>query len=330
MYDLEQIKELAAGVEHHLRRLEDFTEDMREIKASLDELRHSQEQRYFYELHKLQKDVARLSSELERRGLPVAGQYEKEMEDIRELLYSEKWPEAIEQSQICTDDQKVARACGILDGFIGEHLKGKRFLDYGCGEGHVVYEAQKREAEAFGYDIKCEPNNMFSKDFLHIQQQGPFDIILMHDVLDHIELINPIEALLQAKSVLKPDGRMYVRNHPWSSRHGGHLYNSINKAFLHLIMDEIELTRLGGHTCEYNIKVVTPIETYHYWFASAKLDIQDEFILRSKVEDLFTKPSLVLERISRHWDNTNTMIANLEIDFTEHVLVPHPDEEQLI
>ena len=332
MYDFDKITELAIGVESHIRRLEDFTETLKEIKNSLDEMRHSQEQSYSYELNKLRKEVATLAKELVKRGLPEASKYEEEYNEIRDWIMSDSWPPAIASEQVCTEDShKILRAKSILDGLVGEHLKNKKFLDYGCGEGHVVAEANKREALAFGYDIETEESDTIFCDFEKVAENGPYDIVLMHDVLDHIKEIDPIQALLQAKEVMEPKGKLYIRNHPWSSRHGSHLYTEINKAFMHLVLDEVELTRIGGFTPEYNIRVVTPVETYAHWFDCAKFDVQDEFVIRGGVEDEFKKPSVIVERMSNYWNgDLQKMIDNLEIEFAEYTLVPKQDIDSLI
>jgi len=248
------------------------------------------------------------------------------LQGLKEMLDSGDWPAAVDPEQICAEDsdKKAARANNILDLFIGENLKDKKFLDYGCGSGEVVLEAAKREARAMGYDINpstFDPESLLlTADFEEVRKMAPFDIVLVHDVFDHIEHIDPLQALFQIKEILSPHGRMYVRNHPWSSRHGGHLYDAKNKAFMHLVFDEIELTRIGGYVADYNIRVVDPLGTYRYWFHETGFDIKEEYPIKHEVEKFFTQPSIVWEKLKAHWPDSETQINFLEIEFVEYIL----------
>lgn len=324
MLTIDKINELTNGIEYHLRQLEGFMKDLREIKTSLDELRNAKEVEYLWELKKLRTDVFLLKNELAKRGLPNAGKYEIEFIQLKELVEDEQWPIAVDSSVICTDSEKIKiRAISILDLVVGEQLQNKKFLDYGCGTGHVVEQAIQGGAKSLGYDIdesKFQFDlSLFTNNFEKIKENAPFDIILLHDVLDHIQNINPIEALMQVKSVLAPEGRIYIRNHPWSAKHGGHLYEQINKAYLHLVMDEVELTRMGGFSCQHNIKVITPIETYNHWIKEAGLKITSEIPTKSEVPQFFKEASLFKERLFNIWGDETEMLANMEIEFVEYV-----------
>lgn len=326
MFDLQKIEEISKGVDEHLRKLESMMGLMREIKYSLDELRHAQERIYSFELQKVKIEVSDLSEQLRKHGLPQTDKYGKEIQELRKILENEDWPIAVEPECICDTEEKVyKRADIILDIVIGEHLKNKRFLDYGCGSGHTVLKAKEREASlALGYDVDLSKVKLnysdFTCDFKVVKQNAPFDIILLNDVLDHAVVIDPIQILLQVKSVLSPKGRVFVRNHPWTSRHGGHLYEKKNKAFLHLIFDSVELSRIGGLECEPNIKVRDPIATYRHWFNETGFKIISELPIKEKIESFFTNPSLVNERIKKLFDNDTKMKNELEISFVEYVL----------
>jgi len=320
MLTLEKINELTQGIEYHLRKLESFESGLREVKAALEELRHAKESEYLWELQKYRADIEDIRHQLRKRGLPDAEKYEIQFRKIKDSLNEHQWPVAVNPEAICNDDERATiRAESILDLVVGEHLQGRKFLDYGCGQGHVVQAAISRGAMAIGYDINAQGEA--TNNFEDVKKHAPFDIILMHDVLDHIQSLNPMEALAQAKSVLAPEGRIYVRNHPWSSKHGGHLYEHINKAYLHLILDEVELTRLGGFACEYNIRVVRPLETYRHWFDSVGLSVKSEIPINSNVDEYFKKPSFVHERLLHNWEGDEAaMLFNMGIDFVEYIV----------
>lgn len=335
MMDLQKIHEISQGVDEHLRKLEAFTGLLREIKNSLEELRHAQERSYLFELQRLRQDFGDVVGQLKKHGLQESSRYEKDLRDIRECLESAAWPEAVEPSCVCDSDEKaVLRAEGILDLLVGENLRGKKFLDFGCGEGHTVPQAIRREAAfALGYDLDLSklkfPPEDYTDDFGRVRSAGRFDVILLHDVLDHVVVSDPVEVLVMAKSVLSPGGRIYVRNHPWSSRHGGHLYLKKNKAFLHLALDPVELSRVGGLQCEHNIRVVKPLATYKHWFESAGLRVFSEVAIRNPVEPVFLTPSALHDRLIKHWDSPADMEADMEVSFAEYVLECDPSTQQI-
>lgn len=335
MFDVKEILQLSVGLDEHLRKLEGFISILRDVKTSLDELLHSKENHYLYELEQLKKHVAGLTEQLEKRGLPHTNQYEKDLIDLRQILEQDKWPNAVDPTSICDDDEKAnLRAEFIIDLLVAERFKDKAFLDYGCGQGHTIIVALERDARfAYGYDLSLKelkfPKDHFTSNFDDVRAKGPYDIILVHDVLDHIMMIDPIAALLQIKSVLSKNGRVYVRNHPWSARHGGHLYMQKNKAFLHLICDDTELVRINGLQCEHNIRVTTPLETYRYWFQEAGFKIIRETPIRDQVEEIFLTPSVINNRLRSKFSNPENMINNLEISFVEYVLEPLESNHQI-
>jgi SAM-dependent methyltransferase len=326
MIDPNRIDDITKGIDEHLRKLESFSAILLDVKFSLLLVRDTQEKTLAYELSKIKRDLAELSNNLKKYGLPTSSNYEKSLEEVKEFLKNENWPQAVDPVLICDNEEKAAhRANGILDILVGESIKDKKILDFGCGEGHTIPAAKVREAAlAVGYDIDTDKYKFdradFTNNFKEVEKKGPFDIILLHDVLDHAMEIDPIHILQQAKSVLSNDGRIYLRNHPWCSRHGGHLYLKNNLAFLHLILDEFELVRCEGLQIEHNIKITTPIETYKHWIDQVGLSIKNELVIKSEVENFFLDSSAIRERLNQHWNNPDIIQNFMEIDFVEYVL----------
>lgn len=235
-------------------------------------------------------------------------------EELKTLLHSDTWPAAVDADLICNDesvDDKFLRAEGIIEFMIDESLQGKKFLDFGCGEGHVVRKSiEKNPTLAMGYDIKDQewqslnfPDNTHgcSTDWNEIARNGPYDIILMYDVLDHAIGDDPVSLLQKAKSVLSPGGMLYIRCHPWCSRHATHLYKKINKAFIHLVFSDVELARMGypgGLKCS---RIIHPHATYKQWFNDAGLDLVNENAIPENVEDFFHLNPHINERIRNNW-----------------------------
>jgi 2-polyprenyl-3-methyl-5-hydroxy-6-metoxy-1,4-benzoquinol methylase len=261
-----------------------------------------------------------------------------EITNLRILAKSEKWPLAIPAELICGDDedQKLSRAAGIVNDFIGVDMKDKTFLDFGCGEGHTPYVAANLVGvkSALGYDIKNQKwehfnetkNLEFTTEFEKVQKSGPFDIILINDVLDHCK--DPIEILKQIKSIKSPTGIIYARCHPWTSRHGSHLYRQLNRAYLHLVFNENELYSMGLNP-QNTSQIIDPIKTYHKIIGDAGLNIVNEDVITQPVELFFTHEPSILRRIKSQWSiSDDPGLASgktfprdiLEVQFVDYIL----------
>lgn len=243
---------------------------------------------------------------------------------LKSLLASDAWPEAIEKNLICDTDSevdKISRAEGILELLVEKDLKDKKFLDLGCGEGHVVYKSlSQNPLFSIGYDIQNFPNwekfgnspkLLFTTNLEIVQQHSPYDVILIYDVIDHIEKEKAIEILTMAGKLLTKDGTIYLRTHPFCSRHATHLYHLINKAFVHLVFTAQELQDLGYDNSLYHSRITYPIKEYETLFKSANLSISHNNILREKVEPFFKKTPILKERIRMHYkDSEDKTIRN--------------------
>jgi SAM-dependent methyltransferase len=97
-------------------------------------------------------------------------------------------------------------------------------LDFGCGEGKMVYEFRKENIQAFGVDIECRYTaiqqqcqedgiNMADEDIFRTIdsdnyripfEDGTFDTVVSFYVLEHVQ--NWEQSLAEIKRVLKPGG----------------------------------------------------------------------------------------------------------------------------
>ena len=117
------------------------------------------------------------------------------------------------------DDECYERADYILNDVVKFDLKGKKFLDFGCGAGHVADLASKVAASAYGFDISRHKNEIWNSNSINITSNwsnilsnGPYDLILAYDVFDHSK--SPMNDLIRLFSVLKPGGKAFFRLHP--------------------------------------------------------------------------------------------------------------------
>jgi 2-polyprenyl-3-methyl-5-hydroxy-6-metoxy-1,4-benzoquinol methylase len=322
------------GLEHLIRQVEGFTHSLRAFKVGIDELRQSKEHKCLFELRQLREDFDILTKCLEQSGIKVPDMYSEKLYRVKPLLDSPEWPVAMNPDSIVeTTAAKKLRANHILDLIVIEILEGLKFLDYGCGEGYIVAEAANRQvASVVGYDIErqWEDNPCLTNDFQAVIDGAPYDVVLLYDVLDHCK--NPVEDLIKIRDLLSPRGRIYLRMHPWCSKHGGHLYKTINKAYAHILFNEAEQLKLFGATSPFVHKLTKPIITYREWFLHAGFNIVQESIIRDPELDPFfanMENVHVKERISTPWKGDNPDKA-LTLNFVNYILEPMPLHKQVI
>jgi len=228
-----------------------------------------------------------------------------ELERLKVLLNGPDWPEAVPQFLICswTEADKKERAEGIVD-FIDMDLTGKKVLDFGCGEGHLVKLLTEKAINATGYDIQKKGEldwevteaGLLTTDWEKAKQQKPYDLVLLYDVLDHAT--DPVACMNQLREVCSPETIVMVRTHPFCGPHGGHLYQKINKAYVHLVFTESELEGMG-YPLEPIQKVFYPLATYETWFKNGGFSITKKNTVKNFVADFFKSSKLVRSRISK-------------------------------
>ncbi len=222
----------------------------------------------------------------------------KDFIELKKMLLTNAWPEAVDNELICSSEEenKFERADGILD-YLNTPLSGASFLDFGCGEGHVAVRASKIAKQAIGYDI-VESGNfttpLLTTNFEKIRSKMPYDIILLYDVLDHA--LNPIETLKQVASLSNKETKIFIRCHPWTSRHAIHAHKELNKAFIHLIFTEYELNELKVKS-PFTQKLFFPLETSKTWFEQTGFNVLSQQSLTSPVEDFFKNNSIIKKRL---------------------------------
>lgn len=242
----------------------------------------------------------------------IAANSPEEFEVLKELLEGDQWPHAVPPNFICNEndhERKLERADGILEELIEVNFNGLKFLDFGCGEGYVAKQALLEGARiAVGYDIVETPSEYFAWEqregnFLltthleKLKEFAPFDIIMLYDVLDHVVDRSPQEVLTQVRELCDENTKVFVRCHPWCSRHGGHLYTKINKAFAHLIFNEKELETLGCKLMPSR-KVIFPLKIYRSYFEETGFSIWWEDTNRDMpTEKFFSNHPVVKRRI---------------------------------
>ena len=241
-----------------------------------------------------------------------------ERDVLMAIARSGLWPAAVHPSLIIGRDEeaKRIRAATVLADFV-RLLPGKRFLDYGCGEGHMAVEATRRGCTALGYDPtpqawdRLPAGQINLTDELKIvQDTGPYDIALCYDVLDHAG-DQQVEILKNIRRTMKPSGYIYLRCHPYTSIHGTHLYTSLNLAYIHLLLKPEDITELGGKP-EQVTKVVKPLNTYQGWIKQAGLTVNREIIRRVEPPRMFHDLAIVGKIITELYGTDDPYIKDVE------------------
>ncbi len=291
----------------------------------------------------MEKALAFLKSIKPEAALPVAKAEEtvSEFDELKGLFNSKDWPRAVDPALICDENNegdKNMRAEAILDQVLVAPLKGQKFLDFGCGQGHVAAKAALLGAElAVGHDLDDNgwnkfdklDNLFFTKDFEEVRKKGPYTFILLYDVLDHLIGTNPDKAMAQIKSVLTTTGKVAVRTHPFCSATGRHLYKVANKAYLHLVFGDEELKALGVNGGIPTAKVLHPLSTYRKYFENAGFRVLQETPVQQPVDPFFHTKKPVAARIKANWkDSPDQSLKNgeafpdfqLSLQFVDYLL----------
>lgn len=125
-----------------------------------------------------------------------------------------------------------------------------RILEVGCGEGGNLVPFAKMGCDVAGIDISKNRINEAKEYFAEITDKAKFmccdflkypvpsgdkekyDVILLHDVIEHISAKEPF--LVHLKEFLKPDGVLFIGFPAWQMPFGGHQQICRSKVCSHL------------------------------------------------------------------------------------------------
>jgi SAM-dependent methyltransferase len=120
-------------------------------------------------------------------------------------------------------------------------------LDYGCGNGLFVKQLRKHGfSGAVGFDPYGSPEEWGDRSVL---ERGPFDFILLQDVLEHVE--DPRQLLRQMDRLLKPGGKILVGTpnaEQINLRRPQEYLNELHAPYHLHIYNRAGLTQLGRET----------------------------------------------------------------------------------
>ncbi|PZR59023.1 MAG: hypothetical protein DLM50_01970 [Candidatus Meridianibacter frigidus] len=119
------------------------------------------------------------------------------------------------------DETKRADIAAMLSEAAGS-LRAKRCLDVGCGNGYLVSELRKHEADAWGQDSSpsalsiCRTRNVpvLPYDLFDARLDGErFEIVTAIEVIEHV--ISPTRFLARLRELLAPNGVLFIGTGSW-------------------------------------------------------------------------------------------------------------------
>ncbi len=116
---------------------------------------------------------------------------------------------------------------------------GSRILEIGCGEGGNLLPFARAGCDVTGLDLsenRIRQARMFferagaegtflHRNFLYAEtppEEELFDVILIHDVIEHVEQPHKAAFVMHTKRFLKPDGVIFWAFPAWQMPFGGH------------------------------------------------------------------------------------------------------------
>lgn len=211
----------------------------------------------------------------------------EETHAVVDLINRPDWPDAVPDHLICGHnlEDRLARAASIIE-YVGKDCRGYKVLDFGCGDGHVALEASRMGAVAVGYDLKQssaldwekESNCYLTSRMEEVVARGPYDLVIIYDVLDHCE--DALGVLGAVKELCKPTATIFTRCHSWMSRHGAHQCRTVNKGWLQIFFTKDELASMDVDTGDLS-QYYFPVIVQTGWFKSLGLKVQASEIVKS-------------------------------------------------
>jgi 2-polyprenyl-3-methyl-5-hydroxy-6-metoxy-1,4-benzoquinol methylase len=100
---------------------------------------------------------------------------------------------------------------------VEKHTTPGKMLDFGCGYGHLMEAARKRDWSIHGYDVDPVSTQKVTDrlgievahgDFFECELGEGYDLVAMHQVLEHLK--DPNRYLARIHSLMNPGGILFV------------------------------------------------------------------------------------------------------------------------
>lgn len=148
------------------------------------------------------------------------------------------WPKSLDEGLILMkNEEKLYKAQAIVELILEDDLANKRFLNIESERTFITSYANNTAKTSINFNATSEEWTLHTNNqiriiaYQEVKKYAPFDIVLLYDVLDHIT--KPTNLLNEVCSLTNFNSKIYIRTHPWNSRHATH--DARNLAYIHLL-----------------------------------------------------------------------------------------------
>lgn len=208
--------------------------------------------------------------------------------------------------------QRAVTIANYIETKIGIHnLNGMNILDIGCGTGHVAAELSKRGANVCAIEKDKELvdignllhfNNdtfLMCADFLSLELETSFDIILLIDVIEHTR--HQKDFIIKAKSLLKQGGKLVIvtpnKLCPYDPEYGLLFVNYLPKTLANLYVKFFgRENTVGGKDNGFGVYPLTIFKLKNLMRSSGIIDLNIEI-----ATELLESRSMALSNTLKHF-----------------------------
>lgn len=230
----------------------------------------------------------------------------KDEDTLFDMISSEYWPEAVDPTNIIVSDwDKLIRAKSIINNLLPD-VSDKKLLCVGdCPKVADIAKDRAKIADYIGVN-RLQSETIKSK----------YDIILLYDVLDHVSTPKRILLIEIVKSLLEDNGTIVCRCHPWTSIHGGHCYQKLNKAYANLFLGY----RLNDYQSLSVDRIPNPAEYYDYFFEEHGLVTVKIDKATDKIPRIIDQEDVISYLSNKYGMEKNMLRSSMEIVFIDYHL----------
>lgn len=145
-------------------------------------------------------------------------------------------------------------------GFATSYISnGDKVLDIGCGPDQALFRVLCHRVQSVPKKLLCvdyddvapvsmckwfdlRPRFDFTRRWKELASEGPFDVIVCYEVIEHMQVASGRKLLAGARELLKPDGRFLLSTPVYDGKHMAH--NHIHEYGLEELAKEIAKARL--------------------------------------------------------------------------------------
>lgn len=231
--------------------------------------------------------------------------FPKDPDLIFNIINSKHWPTAVEDNDLLkTDWDHKLQAKGIYYNLLKD--KGSRILILG----HMPI--LKEFLTSKGIQSDCYS----IERIINGEVTDNYDTVLLYDVIDHVSHIKRCDIFKALKNILSVKGLIVCRCHPWTSIHGGHCFEKLNKAYAHLFLDS-RISLYQSHAVD---RITNPITYYDDLFTSCGFDIKKVTKYKGKIPDVINSNDILDFLAIRLKIDRIIVEKTLEIQFIDYVL----------